>query len=545
MAEVIIKPSSRKFSDRLFFLSSFIPILQTIYLLSRHSSLGFYLNGIPISDSNGWLGCLKSLAYSGSWPVETADWCLRRPFYPLIASQIYKFVPNLNIYFLVFSLFFSVILFFTIKELRRLAGDFVAVIGLLCASILWFAYGATQTLSEQVGISLGTLGFCFFLRYISSSQAYALYLGSVFLLIAQLTRPGNVFSYLIPFLLVVLFENRKFVSLLKLVVFCYLPLFSLVALTRKIFDIPNFMHSGNGWATIYGLQFGNQSWSSIYSILPDDLTKETEIWNFIRAITIEDIKMHPFNIVDSIFRNILTIVNFGPLNLQSFFVLLSIFAFSLYYSHKFGILPLQLVFLIVFVFVTELLTYGISYNSDPIRTMSTTLILTCTLIALPISAILRFHWLGSRTIVNSPRVANVRLPRISILLIVLVSCTIGIFSSLSTPKSSNVFYSTSGENSCPQKIILDNFPSKYVQHQNLVDIVGVRGEWWISPVNKLNSGSFLLVTSVDENGSTHDTSIYLADVEVGELSNGDILCIQESQKPSLTQLGFQEGFIVQ
>ncbi len=543
MAHKIKKSFSWKVSDLLFSLGSLIPVIETLYLILSRSSFYIYLNGIPLNDSKVWYGCIKSLVLSNSWPVENVDWCLRRPFYPLIASQIYKLVPNLNIYFLVFSFLFSIILFFTIKELRRFAGDFAALIGLLCATLLWLVYGATQTLSEQVGISLGTLSFCFFLRYVSSTQTHALYFGSVFLLIAQLTRPGNVFSYVIPFLLVVLYENRKFISLLRLIVVCYLPLVALVALIRKIFDIPNFMHSGNTWATIYGLQFGNQSWSASYSILPDGLTTEPEIWDYIREFTIEDIKSHPFNIIDSIFRNIFNIVNFGPLNLQIFVVLFSIFIFSLYHSYRLAILPLRLIFLIVFVSVTELLTYGLSYNSDPIRTMSTSLVLTCSLIAIPISAILRFYWLGSRTTVNSSRVVDLKRFEISTLVMVSVFCTVGIFSSLSTPKSPNTFSATRGENSCSQKIVLSDIPSKYVQHQNLTDIVGKHGEWWISSINDLKSGSLLLVTSIDEDGSTHDTSIYLADVEVGELSRGDILCIQESKTLSVTQLGFQEGFV--
>jgi len=544
MAKVKIKLASWRPSDKLFFLSCFVPVIETLYLLLGRFSFYTYLNGIPLTDSKGWFGCIKSLAYSESWPVESVDWCLRRPFYPLIASQIYKFMPNLNVYFVACSLLFTLILLFTIGQVRKVCGDFAGWVTVIGASALWFVYGATQTLSEQVGISLGVLALGHFMCYIRESRNTNLYLGSSFFLIAQLTRPGNVFCYLIPFLLVFLFEHQKLRVLTRLLVFCYFPLVFLVLFVRKILGISNFMHSGNTWATIYGLQFNNQSWSASYSILPSNITGETEIWSYIKDRTIQDISAHPLNIPKSILENIQNIANFGPLNLPIFLVLLAFYTYCFFYVYKNSILKTKMLILIGFVLCAELITYGISYNSEPIRTMSSSLVFSAAIIVWPISALLRYAWLSSKSRfltskVESTRGVGYRISIVSILILFAMA-----LSPFESQGSRNLFTDPGNDNRCESQIKLNDFPSRYVQQQDLKDIRGLHGEWWIEAIERLGSGSFLLTTSVDQSGSSRDSSIYLRNSFLGDLRKGDRICVFNSKDQTLATIGFQEGILL-
>ena len=536
--------SSWRFSDKLFFVSCFIPLFETVYLLFARYSLYTYLNGIPLSDSKLWFGCIKALANFGSWPIESVDWCLRRPFYPLIASQIYKFMPNLDAYFLFCSMIFSLILLYAVFQVRRVCGDFAGWVLVIGASALWLVYGATQTLSEQVGISLGTLALGYFMRYLLTSKSLNLYLGSAFSLIAQSTRPGNVFIYLIPLLFVILFEHQKVRVLARLLVYSYLPLFVLVVSVRKFLDIPNFMHSGNTWATVYGLQFGNQSWSSSYSILPSDVNGEIAIWSYIKNRTIQDILEHPLNIPKSILDNIQNIVDFGPLNLPTFFFLLTFFLYCIVYVYRNLIIPSSHLILVGFVLLAELVTYGISYYSDPIRTMSSSLMFSATLIVLPISALLRYKWLSSRTCFQrSLRMASQNLSyrywaTLTLFLFVMF------LSPFKSESSVNIFTSFVKNEKCDFQIVLNDLPSRYVQQQDLRNIRGMNGEWWIEAIERLGAGSFLLVTSIDEEGTSHDSSIYLRKNSLRDLRKGDLVCGYDTKDEILNEIGFQEGFLL-
>jgi hypothetical protein len=541
---VNIKSVSWKFSDKLFFLSSFLPVAETIYLLSGRFSFYTFLNGIPITDSKVWFGCIKSLAYDGSWPVESEDWCLRRPFYPLVASQIYKVVPSLDVYFIFCSTIFTLILLFAVTQVRKVCGDFAGWVTILGSSALWFVYGATQTLSEQAGITLGTLGLGFFMRYIYANQNLNLYLGSIFFLTAQLTRPGNVFSYMVPLLILVLFGNQRLRVLVRLIAFSYLPLVMLVVTVRKFMGISNFMHSGNTWATIYGLQFDNQSWASSYSILPKDISGEIAIWDFIKQRTLQDIAENPLNIPTSILQNAWNITNFWPLNPPIFLVLFALFTFCIFLVYKNSILQAKFLVLVTFALISELITYGISYNSDPVRTMSTTLTFSATIIVLPISAYLRYVWLSSRATFHGVRTLSLSGSR-NLPWFVTVFALIVVSVALFTPQGKQNEYSMSDiGDGCVFRITLSEFPSSFVQHQDLQSIRGTHGEWWVGAIERLGTGSLLLVTSVDETGAARDSSIYLRNYFVGDVRKGDVFCVKTSKDSTLAELGFQEGFLL-
>lgn len=534
-------------SIRIIHLACTLPILETLYIILSRSSFYTYMNGIPISDSKGWFGCVKSLAYTNSWPVESEDWCLRRPLYPLIASRVFKITPNLDLFFLSFSMIYSLILLFAVRQVVRMCGNLSAWVAVFVAASLWFVYGATQTLSEQVGLILGTLGMAFFFKYLLNFELRTLYFGTFFFCTAQSVRPGNLFSYLFPILMILLIEKRKYIGLAKLSLYCYLPLILSVFAIRRIFNTPNFMHSGNSWATIYGLQFGNKPWTASYEALPKGITGEIQIWEYIKDLTLKDIQVNPLNIPISVLKNLANIVDFGPLDLASFSILLVVLIYSLFYAYKKGILPFKLILLVIIVPITELLTYGISYFSEPIRTMSTTLIFSAVLMSLPISASLRYLWLGSRATVGnvteSPPESsrNTKFPLIFFLAFILAIYPIG------PHPSPNKYVIPKNSQRCLIEITLNDYPSKYIQQQDLNKIVGKFGEWWSPLIGQLSGGSFVLITSVDSLGRTHNTSIYLEHKSVGSLKRGDVICIANinGEDKILSSLGFIRAFILQ
>ena len=534
-------------SIRLIHLACILPVLETLYLILSRSSFYTYMNGIPVTDSKGWFGCIKSLAYTNSWPVESEDWCLRRPLYPLIASRVFKIIPNLDLYFLFFSLIYSLTLLFAVRHVLRLCGNLSAWVAVFGAAFLWFVYGATQTLSEQVGLILGTLGMAYFFKYLLNFELRTLYFGTYFFCIAQSARPGNAFSYLFPVLFILLIEKRKYLGLAKISLYCYLPLIISVFAIRRIFGTPNFMHSGNSWATIYGLQFDNQPWTASYEALPKGISGEIQIWEYIKNLTLNDIRDNPFNIPISILKNLANIVDFGPLNLMSFSILVMVLIISIIYGYKRNILPVRLFLLVVIVPITELLTFGISYFSEPMRTMSTTLIFSAVLLSLPISAIFRYLWLGSRTTIRNvmelPPAAssNNKFPLILLVAFILAIYPIG------KPSSPNSFLIPINNQRCSIEITINDYPSKYIQQQDLNRIEGKYGEWWSPLIRQLNKGSFVLITSVDSSGRTHDSSVYLENKPVGSLKRGDVICVTNfnDENQVLSSLGFNRAFILE
>ena len=528
-------------------MACILPVLETLYLILSRSSFYTYMNGIPVTDSKAWFGCIKSLAYTNSWPVESEDWCLRRPLYPLIASRVFKIIPNLDLYFLFFSLIYSRTLLFAVRHVLRLCGNLSAWVAVFGAAFLWFVYGATQTLSEQVGLILGTLGMAYFFKYLLNFELRTLYFGTYFFCIAQSARPGNAFSYLFPVLFILLIEKRKYLGLAKISLYCYLPLIISVFAIRRIFNTPDFMHSGNSWATIYGLQFDNQPWTASYEALPKGISGEIQIWEYIKNLTLNDIRDNPFNIPISILKNLANIVDFGPLNLMSFSILVMVLIISIIYGYKRNILPVRLILLVVIVPITELLTFGISYFSEPIRTMSTTLIFSAVLLSLPISAIFRYLWLGSRTTIRNvmelPPVAssNNKFPLILLVAFILAIYPIG------KPSSPNSFLIPINNQRCSIEITINDYPSKYIQQQDLNRIEGKYGEWWSPLIRQLNKGSFVLITSVDSSGRTHDSSVYLENKPVGSLMRGDVICVTNfnDENQVLSSLGFNRAFILE
>ena len=63
-------------------------------------------------------------------------------------------------------------------------------------------------------------------------------------------------------------------------------------------------------------------------------------------------------------------------------------------------------------------------------------------------------------------------------------------------------------------------------------------------IERLGTGSLLLVTSNDETGATRDSSIYLQNYFVGDLREGTVICVTPSKNTTLSELGFQEGFLL-
>jgi hypothetical protein len=173
--------------------------------------------------------------------------------------------------------------------------------------------------------------------------------------------------------------------------------------------------------------------------------------------------------------------------------------------------------------------------------MSSSLVFSAALIMWPISALLRFRWLSSRSVFLS-RVGNPRQGldyRIYIILILVLLAIV--LSPFESRGSKNLFTNLPNDNQCQSLIKLNDFPSRYVQQQNLKDIRGTHGEWWIESIERLGGGSFLLTTSVDQSGSSRDQSIYLRNSLIGDLQKGDSICIFPAKDQTLAEIGFQEG----
>ena len=285
----------------------FILYVYSNLLIIKNDVMGLNVNGLPISDSEGWSACIHSLAIYGELPSEQTVWCNRRPTYVFFGSLIWRLVGSDQRFFFAMNFLFFIILCAILITLKRLCFNyFVKFLALATGSfVVWRLLGMTQFMSEQFGILLALSSVLFLLKYLVNHNFINLLLSSFFVVQAELARPGNIAIILLPLVFYVLSEARK-IQKAKLAMLAILPIatFTLLKVTGKLLNYKAFMTDDYNWYGLYGLVHGNYDWTFVLSKYSNQGLTDTQIGKIAREQTISKFIDDPLQVIGYMLTNI-------------------------------------------------------------------------------------------------------------------------------------------------------------------------------------------------------------------------------------------------
>lgn len=380
----------KKIQETLTLLSSAFPVAITIYLQTALKSSSGSLSGIPFSDAAAWAACSKFIAFFGEFPINNGGWCDRKPVYPMFFGSILRFTNNINLTHIIVSILIALASYWAFKESQKYLGFITSLPIMIASNAYWFNWGANQFLTESIGLLFGLLTFTSFLKLAQNLRTADLISFGVISSLGQIIRPGNILIFVIPLLAIVFSKNFLQIKIIKSLIFTgsYIFSFLILQLFAKIKNFSNFQNSGNAWSTLYGLQNQNQSWSAAYE-LPELklISNDYEKSKIIMEKTIQTVKDNPANIFVNTLRNIQEMLTthlpfFSPIEFpaQFFYTLLSalftvIFIYFLVDFSRNGRINLSNRASQIGIIVSTVCMYGVSWKSDPYRTLSATHIL--------------------------------------------------------------------------------------------------------------------------------------------------------------------------
>lgn len=376
----ILSQSRSRFIVVLF--AFFVPILSTIYLQVTSKSGYNSLSGLPYKDAINWSQCAKSLALTHTFPSNDGSWCLRRPTFIEFSAFLYKFTHSLPIISLIFALLFAISMAWTINVLIKFIG-FLPSFGLsLLIIAYWHIYASNLFLSESLGLTFGVAALGVTIRAIQTKDFVWMLLCAFFISTTQLIRPGNLLILITPFLMVIVFNQglyRKIKCIALMLAVTALP-FATLSLLAKLRGIAEYNNSGNAWSSFYGLLNNNSSWTSAYDLPAiHAATSDAELSNIIKQASLQLFRNNPADLFYSIFKNLYTML------FKDFPFILPVWLPESY-SKIFGTLTLIVAlfgigrylrkshdrskFIHIWIILSTVLFFAISWKSDPSRTLS-------------------------------------------------------------------------------------------------------------------------------------------------------------------------------
>ncbi len=361
-------------------LLSTLPLV--LFFLTRQLQIPNYdsIGILPYKDANAWRLCAKSLALTGEFPDGSGNWCYRRPLFAEVSSVLFKLLHSDTAVLAVYTLLFTVSIFFLIQELDFLFSFVLQVTVLALVFFIWLLYGLNLFLSEALGIPLGVIFTVFMLHFFRTNSLISISAAAFTVSMLQNLRPSNVFFILIPLLCLIFgpFLYKRFV----VVVLATIAPFGLTVAAGKLLGISEYNNAGNAWATLYGLLNNNSDWTLAYNKVGSLIdSSDFGISTAIRKITLEDLWSHPFNLVSSLVSNLGQISTshhpfFLPDNFHLPFVgrvfsltLISVIIWSIFWKPS-AISGNRTRVIYIFTVVTSLLFYSAYWRSEASRVLS-------------------------------------------------------------------------------------------------------------------------------------------------------------------------------
>lgn len=248
---------------------------------------------IPLFDAESYYTDALRLMDGKSFSIFSA----RRPLFPgLLAVLLSITGRNLMAALAILTAIAGLACYFTAREVQRTHGAEIAIFILMVLFLFNRAHSGIS-MSESLGVALGTLGFGLLWRGASTKSVFYIWAGLLTTTLALNARAGAFF--MLPILILwagwLLRENNLipwrviFISTSAVILGFVLNL----VLTRMI-AVPSGVPFANFSYTLYGLASGGRSWAYVFKAHPEVLgIQEPEQSKKIYQLAFELIRTHP------------------------------------------------------------------------------------------------------------------------------------------------------------------------------------------------------------------------------------------------------------
>lgn len=374
---------SKKVAHFLYSVLTIIPLLSYGYFRIFNHSSSSSMGVFAYADAAGYKSCIESLSIFGTFG-NAQEFCFRRPIYPFVGGLILKIANDPLLVPLVFSIIFSISILFLVIELVNFFDFFPIMFSVLFLNFQWHQFASISFTTESLGLILGVIATVLIFRSIRLKLWTTYFCAGIFIGLSQLVRPGNIFLFLIPCIFIPLHHlGREVIWKKSLIIFSSAIPLLFIRLVANILNVTSLNSSANFWGVLYGLSDGNKTWAEAYT-LPgiQPSMNDSQIWRVVRETTIQNIHNNPIEFVGNIFINVwryieyrLTFVNsvfqddLIGLSDSLYFTTVSLIFLSVVYFLFLSTVGFRVFYL--FVLVTTIVTFGIFYNAEAYRTIST------------------------------------------------------------------------------------------------------------------------------------------------------------------------------
>ena len=258
---------------------------------------------IPLYDAKSYYIDALQLMNGNAFSFFSA----RRPLFTgLLAILLSITGRNLMVALAILTAITSLACYFTAREIQRTHSTEIAVFILMVLFLFNRAHSGIS-MSESLGLALGSLGFGLLWRGASTRSLFYIWVGLLTTTLALNARAGAFF--MLPILILwaawLLRENKiipwkvLFISVSAVILGFVLNL----ALTRLI-AVPSGIPFANFSYTLYGLASGGKSWAYIFEVHPEVLKiQEPEQTRRIYQLAFELIRANPVQIMQGALFN--------------------------------------------------------------------------------------------------------------------------------------------------------------------------------------------------------------------------------------------------
>ena len=248
---------------------------------------------LPISDAEGYYLDANLMLNGQPFSVFSS----RRPLFAGLLAVLLKVTgQNLQITVAILVLVTAASCYLAARAVRRSSGPLAAAIFVMILFLFYRRFAGT-TMTENLGLSLGSLGFALLWRSPNDKRAWTVILGIGVLTLGLIARAGPFFILIgvIVWAALQFRENKSFSKWMAAAGALVVILgFGLNYLMYMTLGSPNGVLFTNFTYSFYGLATGGQRWDAVFQEHPEVLTlSEKEQPAAIFKLAFEKIKQNP------------------------------------------------------------------------------------------------------------------------------------------------------------------------------------------------------------------------------------------------------------
>jgi hypothetical protein len=258
---------------------------------------------IPLFDADSYYMDALRLMNGKLFSIFSA----RRPLFAgLLAVLLSITGRNLMVSLAILTALAGLACYFAVREIQRTHGPAIAVFILMVLFLFYRAHSGVS-MSENLGLALGTLGFGLLWRGTFDKNLFYLWSGLLSTTLALNARAGAFF--MLPILILWagwLFRENKIISWQAFFISASAVVLGFAlnyALTRMV-AVPSGVPFANFSYTLYGLASGGKSWAYVFDAHPEVLVlQEPEQSKRIYQMAFELIRANPMQAVQGALFN--------------------------------------------------------------------------------------------------------------------------------------------------------------------------------------------------------------------------------------------------